>query len=101
MVLLPGRRPVPPPQTAPTTPPQLANKYIQLNVFLGAGLPAPAQAPKALAAPDWEALPAGTKLRVWWAGDEEYHDCTIKDWHVAVREDGELFYTHRCEVRAP
>ena len=34
---------------------------------------------------------------MWWAGTEEYYDCTIKDWHVAVGEHGQLFYTHRCE----
>ena len=67
------------------------------NVFIGAGLPATARAPKALAAPDWEALPSGTRLRVLWAGNDEYFECTIKDWHVAVGVDGKLFYTHRCE----
>ena len=79
------------------TPPQLSNK---LNVFIGGGLPAPATAPKSLAAPDWEALPAGTRLMVWWAGNEEYFECTIKDWHVAVGENGSLFYTHRCEYES-
>jgi len=34
---------------------------------------------------------------VWWAGNEEYFECTIKDWHVAVGAEGSLFYTHRCE----
>ena len=31
------------------------------------------------------------------AGNDEYFECTIKDWHVAVGGDGQLFYTHRCE----
>lgn len=52
---------------------------------------------KACAAPDWEALPAGTKLSVWWAGNSEYYECTILDWHVAIAEDKSLFYTHRCQ----
>ena len=83
------------------TPPALMNK---LNVFIGAGLPAAqsatAQAPKALAAADWEALPAGTQLSVWWEGNQEYFDCTIMDWHVQVGGDGKLFYTHRCEYES-
>ena len=83
------------------TPPALMNK---LNVFIGAGLPAAqtatAQAPKALAAPDWEALPAGTRLSIWWEGNQEYFDCTISDWHVQVGGDGKLFYTHRCEYES-
>ena len=76
------------------TPPQLSN---QLNVFLGGGMPTTVQAPKTLAAPDWEALPAGTRLAVYWEGNQESYECTIKDWHVAVAPDGRLFYTHRCE----
>jgi hypothetical protein len=76
------------------TPPALS---AQLNVFIGAGLPRAVEAPKSLAASDWEALPAGTRLAVWWAGNEEYFECTIKDWHVNVGPDGALFYTHRCE----
>ena len=45
---------------------------------------------RALAAADWEALPAGTRLSVWWAGNDEYFECTILDWHVVVGEDGSL-----------
>ena len=52
---------------------------------------------KMYAAPDWEALPAGTRLNVWWEGHAEYFECIIRDWHVAVGEGGRLFYTHRCE----
>lgn len=48
------------------------------------------------AAPEWEALPSGTRLRVWWEGSGEYYECTILNWRVAVGDDGALFYTHRC-----
>lgn len=48
------------------------------------------------AASDWEALPSGTRLRVWWAGSDEYFECTILNWRVAIGDGGELFYTHRC-----
>lgn len=51
----------------------------------------------ALISTDWEALPAGTKISVWWEGNQESFECTIRDWHVAVGKDGKLFYTHRCE----
>ena len=53
------------------------------------------------AAADWEALPAGTRLRVWWAGSGEAFECTIRDWHVAVLKGGKLFYTHRCAPCLP
>lgn len=46
---------------------------------------------------DWEALPPGTRISVWWEGSQEAYECTIRDWHVAVGEGGRLFYTHRCE----
>ena len=60
--------------------------------------PTPAKLPDELpvAAPDWEALPSGTRLRVWWEGSQEYFECTILNWRVAIGEDGTLFYTHRC-----
>lgn len=52
---------------------------------------------EALISTDWEALPAGTQISVWWEGNQESFECTIRDWHVAVGADGKLFYTHRCE----
>lgn len=55
---------------------------------------------KAFAAPDWEALPVGTVLSVWWEGSGESFECVIRDWHVAVGEGGRLFYTHRCEYES-
>lgn len=79
------------------SPPQPTKSLDLKNVFLGAGLPAAIKAPKACAAPEWEALPAGTRLSVWWEGTGESFECTILNWHVAVGADGRLFYTHRCE----
>jgi hypothetical protein len=68
------------------------------NVFLPPSTPVAAPTPqKECAAPDWEALPAGTKLRVWWEGNQAAFECTIRGWHVAIGENGNLFYTHRCE----
>ena len=49
------------------------------------------------AAPDFEALPSGTRLRVWWEGSCDYFECIILNWRVAIGEDGDLFYTHRCQ----
>ena len=57
--------------------------------------PAP-PTPEKMPAPDFEALPSGTRLRVWWEGSQEYYECTILNWRVAISEDGSLFYTHRC-----
>lgn len=51
----------------------------------------------ALISTDWEALPTGTRISVWWEGNQEAFECTIRDWHVAVGADGKIFYTHRCE----
>ena len=49
------------------------------------------------AAPEFEALPSGTRLRVWWEGSQDYYDCVIINWRVAIGKDGNLFYTHRCQ----
>ena len=48
------------------------------------------------AQPRWERLPAGTRLRVWWEGCEDYFDCKILDWRVSYNDEKELVYTHRC-----
>lgn len=69
------------------------------NIFLGVAAATP-EPQKSLAAPDWEALPVGTVIRVWWEGNNEAFECTILDWHVAVGADGHFFYTHRCEYES-
>ena len=45
------------------------------------------------------ALPAGTKLNVWWSGEEEPYECEVKEWRLISDEDGSLppTYVHRCE----
>jgi hypothetical protein len=46
--------------------------------------------------PRWERLRAGTKLSVYWEGSDEYFDCKILDWRVAMDDEKNLVYTHRC-----
>ena len=67
------------------------------NVFLGKGADADANDAFSQLPTDWEALPTGTKISVWWEGNQEAFECIIRDWHVAVGPGGKLFYTHRCE----
>ena len=46
----------------------------------------------------WDLLPSGTVLRVWWAGNEDYFECTILDWSVDIdAETGKVRYMHRCD----
>ncbi|KOO20901.1 hypothetical protein Ctob_001416 [Chrysochromulina tobinii] len=59
-------------------------------------MPTPDTVGSPLPAADWEALPEGTRLKVWWEGSDEWFECTVLNWRVAIGEGGELFYTHRC-----
>ena len=59
----------------------------------GAASPGVSEPPK----PRWERLQAGTRLRVWWDGSEEYFPCVMLGFRVAYNDDREVVYTHRCQ----
>ena len=45
------------------------------------------------------ALSAGTRLNVWWSGEEEPFECTVAEWRLisAEQSDQAAVYIHRCE----
>ena len=45
------------------------------------------------------ALPAGTRLNVWWAGEDEPFECEVSEWRLISNENADQppTYLHRCE----
>jgi len=45
------------------------------------------------------ALPAGTRLNVWWSGEDEPFECEVIEWRLVSAEDDNAppSYVHRCQ----